>query len=442
MAEALAFGLQAAEEALRCQDNEAAELTLRRAQEAADALRQKEAPLSESEALKLSTLSGTLDCRLGRFKRASELLQAASAEAERLGDWIAQTDALFQLAQAQVGLGELEEGAKTAGAASLVARRGQDTERDRTARVLHAAALNRQGRFGEAEKMLEVLLSECDGATSKRIQAQVRKELASIHLKAGAFEEADVGAQAALALARASGDRQVEYEALSTVGVVKMESGQPAAALEPLTGALRLSRALFLRRREAIDLANLGESYFELGNHEQALSHFQEALSIFKEIQDRACEGDCTVNIGRALLSQGKAAEAVSALERGAELCSQTGRAEYWGLASQCLAEAHLGAGRLEEAQLHFEKAERLFFQHWPQQLWKAELGLARVAAAKCQTELGLLYARRAAQRVTELQASLSRIPGAAACLRGASQVLELLRMLQGENPTHETIGS
>jgi tetratricopeptide (TPR) repeat protein len=323
----------------------------RRAQQAADALRQEEAPLSEDQALKLSTLSGTLDCRLGRFKRASELLLAASVEADRLGEWIAQTDALFQLAQAQIGLGEPEDGAKTAGAASRVARRGGDWERDQLARVLHATALNRQGRVAEAQKMLEALLAECDGTSSKRIEAQALKELACVHLKAGAFEEADVGAQAALALARASGDRQVEYEALSAVGVVKMESGEPAAALESLTGALRLSRALFLRRREAIDLANLGEAYFELENHEQALSQFQEALVIFKEIQDRACEGDCTVNIGRALLSQGKTSEAVSALERGAELCSQTGRGEYWGLALQCLAEARLGAGQLEEAQ-------------------------------------------------------------------------------------------
>ena len=440
--EALRFGLQAAEEALRCQDNEAAELTLRRAQEAADALRQEEAPLSEDQALKLSTLSGTLDCRLGRFKRASGLLLGASVEAERLGDWSAQTDALFHLAQAQIGLGELENGASTAGAASGVARRGHDLERDQAARVLHATALNRQGRVGEALKMLETLLKECDGASSKRIEAQALTELARVHLKAGDFEEADVGAQAALALARASGDRQVEYEALSTVGVVKMESGKPAAALEPLTGALRLSRALFLRRREAIDLANLGEAYFELGNHEQALSQFQEALAIFQDIQDRACEGDCTVNIGRALLSQGKVAEAVSALERGAELCSQTGRAEYCGLASQCLAEARLDAGQLEEAQALFEKAERLFSQHWHQQLWRAELGLARVAAANCQKEAGLRYARRAAQRVTELQANLSRIPGAAPQLRGASKVSELLQMLQDQGPGHETIGS
>ena len=440
-AEALGFGLQAAEEALRCQDNEAAELTLRRAQEAADALREEEAPLSESQALKLSTLSGTLDCRLGRFNRASELLLSASAEAERLGEWISQTDALFQLAQAQIGLGELEDAVKTAGAASRVARRGQDWERDRAARILHAGALNRLGRVGEAEKMLEALLMECDGTTSKRLHAQALKELASVHLKAGSFEEADVGAQAALALARASGDRQAEYEALSTVGVVKMESGKPEAAMEALTGALRLSRALFLRRREAIDLANLGETYFELGSHQQALTQFQEALGIFKEIQDRACEGDCTVNIGRVLLSQGKVAEAVNALERGAELCSQTGRAEYWGLASQCLAEARLGAGQLEEAQALFEKAEQLFSQHWPQQLWTAELGLARVAAAKCQTELGLLYARRAAQRVTELQANLSRIPGAAARLRGAAQVAELLRLLEGRDPAQATTG-
>jgi len=196
-----------------------------------------------------------------------------------------------------------------------------------------------------------------------------------------------------------------------------------------------------LRRREAIDLANLGETYFELGSHQQALTQFQEALGIFKEIQDRACEGDCTVNIGRVLLSQGKVAEAVNALERGAELCSQTGRAEYWGLASQCLAEARLGAGQLEEAQALFEKAEQLFSQHWPQQLWTAELGLARVAAAKCQTELGLLYARRAAQRVTELQANLSRIPGAAARLRGAAQVAELLRLLEGRDPAQATTG-
>ena len=440
-AEALRFGLQAGEEALRCQDNEAAELTLRRAQEAEDALRRAETAISDDQMLKLNTLTGTLDCRLGRFQRASELLQNASVEAERLGDWPAQTDCLIQLAQTQIGLGELEEAARTAFSAAHTARRAQEWDRDRAARVLHATALNRQGRFAEAQRMLEALLIEFDGATSKRLEAQALKELACVHLKAGAFEEADVGARAALALARASGDRQVEYEALSTVGVVKMESGEAVAALEPLSDALRLSRALFLRRREAIDLANLGEAYFELGNYDEALAHFQEALAIFKEIQDRACEGDCTVNIGRVLLSQRKHAEALLALERGAHLCSQTGRAEYWALALQCMAEARLSAGKLEQAQALFEQAERLFSQHWPQQLWKAELGLARVAAARSQRELGLLHARRAAEKLSDLQANLSRIPGASRHLRGAAQVYELLQTLQDEGSAQKTVG-
>lgn len=439
--EALRFGLQAGEEALRCQDNEAAELTLRRAQEAADALRQMETAISEDQMLKLNTLRGTLDCRLGRFGRASELLQNANLEAERLRDWAAQTDCLMQLAQTQIGLGELEKAVRTAFSAAGVARRAQEWERDRAARVLHASALNREGRFEEAQRILEELLKESDDSASKRIEAQAIKELACVHLKAGAFEEADVGARAALALARASGDRQLEYEALSTVGVVKMESGEAVAALEPLSDALRLSRALFLRRREAIDLANLGEAYFELGNYGEALAHFQEGLAIFKEIQDRACEGDCTVNIGRVLLSQGETAEALSALERGAHLCSQTGRAEYWALALQCLGEARLSAGRLEEAQKLFEQAERLFSQHWPQQLWKAELGLARVAAASSQKELGLLHARRAAEKLSDLQANLSRIPGASPHLRGAAKVYELLQTLQDEGSTPKTVG-
>jgi serine/threonine protein kinase/tetratricopeptide (TPR) repeat protein len=395
-AEALAWGLAAAEDDLALYANDAAETSVQRARDAAAHLEEAGEGPAVRDAARLDALTGTLYVRLGRFADASEVLARAIARSE--GDAALRIGALLDLAHCHLGRGDMDRALAAAGEAADRAAKEGDTTRTLAARVLTSACLSRLGRLNEAEGVVRSAIESAGADVALGTKAQALRELSVIATKRGAFALGEARARESLELARMARDPMAQHQAVSALAAAYDESGDAASALPFHLEALELARALSLRRREAIDLANTGEAHMTLDHVALAEQHFREALAIFREIGDRACEGDCRVNIGRALLARGARGAAVAMLERGRKLCESTGRGEYAGIALCHLGEAHRTDGDLARAASALGEAHQLFVQQASHNVWRASLGLARVALARGDAKAASAHAREAAE--------------------------------------------
>ncbi len=394
--EALAWGLAAAEDDLALYANDAAETSLQRAREAAAQMDEAGEGPAAPDAARLDALTGTLYVRLGRFAEASDVLARAIARPE--GDASLRIGALLDLAHCHLGRGEMDRALAVAGETADRAAKEGDATRTLAARTLAGSCLARLGRMNDAEAVLRTAIETAGTDVALGTRAQALRELSFIATKRGAFALGESRARESLELARMARDPMAQHAAVSALAAAYDEGGDSASALPFHQEALELARALSLRRREAIDLANTGEAHMSLGHVALGEQHFREALAIFREIGDRACEGDCRVNIGRALLSRGARGAAVAMLERGRKLCESTGRVEYAGLALYHLGEAHRADGDLPRAAAALGEAHRLFVQQASHNVWRASLGLARVALARGETKAASEHAREAGE--------------------------------------------
>jgi tetratricopeptide (TPR) repeat protein len=395
-AEALAWGLAAAEDDLALYANDAAETSLQRAREAAARLDEAGEGPAPRDAARLDALTGSLYVRLGRFAEAGDLLARAIARPE--GDAALRIGALLDLAHCHLGRGEMDRALAAAGDAAEQAAKEGDATRTLAARAVAGSCLARLGKLNEAESVLRSAIESAGANVALGTKAQALRELSVIATKRGAFALGEARARESLELARMARDPMAQHAAVSALAAAYDEGGDSASALPFHLEALELARALSLRRREGIDLANAGEAHMTLDHVALAEQHFREALAIFREIGDRACEGDCRVNIGRALLARGARGPAVAMLERGRNLCESTGRVEYAGIALYHLGEAHRAEGDLPRAATALGDAHRLFVQQASHNVWRASLGLARVALALGDARAASAHARAAAE--------------------------------------------
>jgi tetratricopeptide (TPR) repeat protein len=287
------------------------------------------------------------------------------------------------------------------------------------------------GRFEQAKQLLEPIVAAGDDVALSRVLSLGFRELAWIETRMGHFKHAEAYAQQARELAAQAKDALLEYRALATLAVVYGESGAHEPSNELILQALGMARRLSLRRREGIELLNLGENLYFLGKYERALARTFEALAIFTEVQDRATEGGCRVNLGRILLAKGDRAEAISMLERGRSLCEATGRPEYAGLALLTIGEAHLQAGELDDAERGFAGARALYEPINSLYLWRAELGLARVAKRAGRDDAAREYAEAAARLIEEQRGTLTETVASSGFHEQASEVRKFLSELK-----------
>jgi tetratricopeptide (TPR) repeat protein len=415
-AEAMTFGVQAAEDDLRAQDVDRAEVSARRAREAEIALRASNSPVDKNTVARLDFIEGSIAVRLGLHDRAKSALRRV-LDANAPPDL--RLEARLELSQVYLGTGDIELALEETSAAIGLARTTGDVARMQYARIVHAGLQSRIGRIDAAIAELRSVIEELDDSTSPALRSLARRSLAWDSIKSGAFRDGEAHAREALELARRARDPLAEHQALSALAAAFAEGGDSAASIPFMREALAISRALSFRRREAIDLANLGEAHMELGALDESLAMFVEARAIFVEIGDRACEGDCSVNLGRALDLLAHHDDAIVSLNRGRELCDATGRVEYGALARLYLGEAHLGAGRTEEALAALREAREVFETQRLHQLWMAEWALARADSERAEA-----HASRAAEELRQL---IAQSPSSLRLRRSLDQIERFL---------------
>ncbi|MBI2388762.1 MAG: protein kinase [Deltaproteobacteria bacterium] len=432
-AEALSFGVQAAEDDLHAHDIDRAEASIRRAREAEVALRADGATVDPGLLPRLDLVDGTVACRLGLHERARAALRHV-LEATPPAPAGVRLQARLELAQVLLGGGDADAAMEQLSAAIGLARTGGDLARMQLARILYAVLESRVGHADAALASLRAVVEELDESASPALRSLARRALAWESIKSGAFRDGEEQAREALELARRARDPVAEREALSALAAAFIECGDAAAGIPFQRDALAIARALSSRRDEALGLARLGQAHLDLDRLDEALGFLAEARAIFVEIGDSSCEGDCTVMVGRTLLAMGRVDEAIERLEYGQSLCDSAGRGEFGALARLFLGESRLARGDVASAIASLEQARELFVTQRLHHLWRADWALARAksgAPEGVDSESGAhsdAEARMHAERAAEdLREQLAQLPKGAsdARLRAALDAIE-----------------
>lgn len=432
----LSWGLRAAEDTLAHYDHDHAELSLRRALEAADALSQLGQPVPARSAIELDRLTGLLYARIGRLEEADAVLQRALEAAEQLPPdqdaKLQRLDIMLTLAGCQHGRGLLEVSIDLGQMAIELAEEAGDRPRELQARLRTGKAAAAAGQLDNAVLLLEPIIDGVEDASLAAVRALALAELALVHTEQGAFDRAHGMADRALQLARECGDPQAEYRAISVLGQIHLEGGDLVGAAQHLETALDMARSLSLRRREGMELHQLALCSWRREDIPEAEGRAREALAIFLEIHDLASEGDCRVTLGRVLLAAegSQQEEALHMLENGRELCATVGRRVYEGLALLELGMAHTKQSELGEAREQLERASELFGAMDSLHLWRSELALAKLALAEGDRPRADTHARRASQLVDFLRSRLGHAIDYEAFDRSVGEVRDTLDAL------------
>ncbi len=430
----LHWGLRAAEDMLARYDHDHAELSLRRALEAAEAQALLGQAVPPRSAIDLDRLTGLLYARIGRLEESDAVLQRALEAAEQHDDEgaaLQRLDIMLILAGCQRSRGLLEVAIDVGQMAIELAEELGERPRELQARLRTARAAAAHGQLDSAALLLEPIIEDDPDAELMPLRALAMAELALVHAEQGAFDRAHALAERSLVLARECGDPEAEYRAISALGQIHLDSADLVAATRHLESALDLARSLSLRRREGAELHQLAICHHYRGNAGEAEARAREALAIFLEIHDLASEGDCRVNLGRILrAAEAQPEEAMKLLDAGRELCATVGRRVYEGLALLELGLAHTEQGALREAHEQLDRASALFGRIDSPHLWRSELGLAKLALAAGDRPQAATHARRAAQLVDILRSRLGHALDHEAFNRSVVEVREILEAL------------
>jgi len=177
---------------------------------------------------------------------------------------------------------------------------------------------------------------------------------AGIHFLTGDFSRAEAQYREASSLTQ-DPRRQGWY--LTNLASILAFQGEHAAALPRYEEALALVRASGDRRTEATILLAIGLSRCEVGELAQGLADLDAAVAHAREYGLPLDEAKALEVKGHALLDAGRLAEALPLLATAVERADALGYFDLQESARLGLAEVARREGRLDEAQVHLERA-------------------------------------------------------------------------------------
>ncbi len=400
---ALAAGLRAASESLDHHDSDGAELALEHAHAAVEALTRAGNPPSLFERLRLESLAGTLDIRVGRFAEGATRLRQARVLMERVLDEVDLDLAgqlqivelgfaiALELARCHLGIGELDRAVELGFEALELSNDLADPDirlgAEWNARVHLGHALGRFGRWQDAIDVLWPVIETTPAPAMRVLHVMALRELAWLEARRGSLADAALHARAAAAEAKACGDPLAEYHAVSVMAVVESASGEYRKALALYREALRGARSLSLRRREMIEMANLALTLLDLGLLDEALRTMLGVVGITRELGDTASAADARVGLGRILRARGDLDSAIESFRRGHEACTAVGRHEYAAIALLELGRCELDRSEWTAAREVLSLARDRLAELGSLLQWEVELALARAARGLADLE-------------------------------------------------------
>ena len=187
----------------------------------------------------------------------------------------------------------------------------------------HAAWLRERGRPGEALELLENLegrLADVPTPERDRLRAQATKEIATLHLRSGAFERADRACREALAACEHADAASLEWRIRTNLGIALLRQGRLDEAEDEHRRAKSIAAELGDRWGVGLVTGNLGNLYSEMGRYGDAREAAREALEIARAVDDRMRRIIWLNNVGACYARDGAFEAANEHLTRAGEL--------------------------------------------------------------------------------------------------------------------------
>jgi predicted ATPase len=213
-----------------------------------------------------------------RYTEAIEIYTAMLADAEQIGDLVAQSRALQGLATSHNYQGDNRASLENAIRAETLARSANENLELANALYWQSGARFRLGEAQSALALTEQALAIMTDLDKQNEIARCLTLLAAVHYISGRFNEAESYWEKALKLFQDLGNRQAAMDVLSNLGVLADGRGDYDTAFARYDSAWKISRETGYKDGEIVFLSNRGGELVALGRYEEAISDLREAI--------------------------------------------------------------------------------------------------------------------------------------------------------------------
>ena len=362
-----------------------------------------------------SHLQDALDLeKKGKLKEASEQVRAATVELRASGDLAGLAKALSVSSRIAVSLGEYRFAMETATEGIGVRIRLKDqvalSEDYNTRGLAHVYLGDYDAALADYRKALEIDRGHHD------FEAQIARlnNIASVYYYRGQYQDALRAYQQSMETIDAAGPQtwteRRRQLAIANLAALYQRLGQEQTALEYYRQLTATPQAL-PRAEYAQLLLNEGVLYRRMGDPVKALDRYRLAQAVFAAEHHRDGEIGALRNIGIArAIDLGDLEGARQAFTAGLDLARASGDTRGIVQAALYRAEVYRRLGRPSESRADLEVAlagaEKAGL---PEELWKSEYGMGRLAEASGQTSDAAALYRKAIAGIESVRAGLRR---------------------------------
>ncbi len=245
-----------------------------------------------------------------------------------------------------------------------------------------------QSQFEQSKQYYHQALTMATQTQNTPQQIAIQNNLGLLAFTQGKYQEAETYYQTALQEAQILGDKQRMVTLVQNLGVLVETQGDYATAKNYFTKGLELSLQLNNPENQSRILGNLGLVAHALGNFSEAAGNFREGLMLAEKIGHTQLISQHQSNLGLVSLSRGHYKVADAHYREAATLARQGNRPDALCSILNDWGECQIAQEKWGEATRSFSEANKLAQKsHLPQQIAKALYGLARLAAARGNTE-------------------------------------------------------
>jgi tetratricopeptide (TPR) repeat protein len=254
--------------------------------------------------------------RDGPWADAVTRLATAVQAAQRLGDRLAQANALNSLGTMRRLMGDYPDAARAMGQAL-------DIYRDLDDRLGQANSLGNlgdvrlaKGDYQDAAQALEQALGIYRDIGDRRGQANALLFLGGVRRLTGDYQGAAQALEQALGTYRDIGDRLGRANALNNLGTTWWATGDFPAAAQAPQQAMDIYRDIGARHGQANALLRLGAVARLTDDYPAAVQALEQALAIYRDIGDRRGQANALSNLGDVRRLTGDYEDAAQTLEQ------------------------------------------------------------------------------------------------------------------------------
>lgn len=213
-----------------------------------------------------------------RYTEAIEIYTAMLAEAEQIGDLVAQSRALQGLATSFNFQGDNRATLENAIRAESLARNANENLELANALYWQSGARFRLGEAQAALTLAEQALAIMTDLDNRNEIARCLNLLAGVHYVSGRFNEAESYWEKALKLFQDIGNRQLGTDVLGNLGALADARGDYETAFARYDNALKFCREAGYKDGEIVFLSNRGWELVALGRYEEAIHDLRGAI--------------------------------------------------------------------------------------------------------------------------------------------------------------------